>query len=84
MAILQMQEEGRIQLLYNKWWKSTGKCSREEQKESKANALGVANVGGIFVVLLGGLALAVFVAIIEFLWKSRRNAREDRVRTIVV
>ncbi|XP_060072907.1 glutamate receptor ionotropic, kainate 2-like [Ylistrum balloti] len=78
MAILQMQEEGRIQLLYNKWWKSTGKCSREEQKESKANALGVENVGGIFVVLLGGLALAVFVAILEFLWKSRRNAREDR------
>ena len=36
-------------------------------------------VGGIFVVLLCGLALAVMVACAEFVWKSRQNAREDRV-----
>ena len=47
---------------------------------SQANALGVENVGGIFVVLMAGLALAVLVAICEFVWRSRRNAREDKVR----
>ena len=80
MAILNLQEGGRIQVLYNKWWKSTGKCLRDDNKETKANALGVQNVGGIFVVLCVGLALAVFVAIIEFIWKSKQNAQEDRVR----
>lgn len=80
LAILELQEGGKIHVLYNKWWKATGTCNRDEnKKESKANALGVENVGGIFVVLLAGLALAVIVALIEFTWSSKRNASEDRV-----
>ncbi|GFO27213.1 glutamate receptor ionotropic, kainate [Plakobranchus ocellatus] len=78
MAILELQEGGKIQMLYNKWWKDTGTCVRDDNKESKANALGVENVGGIFVVLLVGLALAIVVAIIEFIYKSKENAQEDR------
>lgn len=84
MAILGLQENGKIQMLYNKWWKDTGTCVRDEElKSSKANALGVENVGGIFVVLMAGLALAIIVAIIEFVWRSRKNAREDRVGALV-
>ncbi|XP_041351805.1 glutamate receptor ionotropic, kainate 2-like [Gigantopelta aegis] len=78
MAILELQENGRIQMLYNKWWKGADTCVRDENKDSKASALGVENVGGIFVVLLVGLALAVFVAICEFVWKSKKDAREDK------
>ena len=79
MAVLNLQEEGKIQMLYNKWWKSTGKCNADDKTNSKANSLGVENVGGIFVVLLTGLTLAVFVAMIEFIVKSRSNAAEDKV-----
>lgn len=34
-------------MLYNKWWKNPGDtCTRTEKgKESKANALGVSNIG---------------------------------------
>lgn len=79
LAILHLQEDGKVQELYNKWWKGTGKCmSDRKATESKANALDVNNVGGIFVVLLGGLAIAVLVAFLEFIWKSRKNAQEDR------
>ncbi|ESO92173.1 hypothetical protein LOTGIDRAFT_121144, partial [Lottia gigantea] len=78
MAILELQENGKIQMLYNKWWKSTGTCNKDDQKDQKANALGVENVGGIFVVLMAGLALAVMVAMFEFIWKSRKNAEDDR------
>ena len=75
MTILSMQESGRIQVLYNKWWKNTGVCvSDDKKKESKASSLGVANVGGIFVVLFVGLALAVIVAALEFVWNNRRQS----------
>jgi len=37
--------------------------------------------GGVFVVLLCGLALAILVAILEFCWNSKKNAQSDRVRT---
>ncbi|XP_048767442.1 glutamate receptor ionotropic, kainate 2-like isoform X2 [Ostrea edulis] len=79
LAILHLQEDGKVQELYDKWWKGTGKCMSERKAiESKANALDVNNVGGIFVVLLAGLALAIIVAFLEFIWKSKKNAREDR------
>lgn len=39
--------------------------------------------GGVFVVLLCGLALAILVAILEFCWNSKKNAQSDRVRTIL-
>ncbi|XP_044767119.1 glutamate receptor ionotropic, kainate 2 [Coccinella septempunctata] len=80
LAILELQEKGIIQILYDKWWKNTGDvCTRDDKsKESKANALGVENIGGVFVVLLCGLALAIFVAVLEFCWNSRKNAQNDR------
>lgn len=80
MAILDLQEKGRIQIMYNKWWKNTGTCNPDDsKKDSKANSLGVANVGGIFVVLFVGLAIAVLIAVVEFIWNSRKNAEADRV-----
>ncbi|XP_014475528.1 PREDICTED: glutamate receptor ionotropic, kainate 2-like [Dinoponera quadriceps] len=80
LAILELQEKGVIQILYDKWWKNTGDvCNRDDKnKESKANALGVENIGGVFVVLLCGLVLAILVAILEFCWNSKKNAQSDR------
>jgi glutamate receptor, ionotropic, invertebrate len=47
LAILELQEKGEIQMLYDKWWKNPGDtCTRNDKgKESKANALGVDNIG---------------------------------------
>lgn len=47
LAILELQEKGVIQILYDKWWKNTGDvCNRDDKsKDSKANALGVENIG---------------------------------------
>ncbi|XP_043528939.1 glutamate receptor ionotropic, kainate 2-like isoform X6 [Frieseomelitta varia] len=80
LAILELQEKGVIQILYDKWWKNTGDvCNRDEKsKENKANALGVENIGGVFVVLVCGLALAILVAVLEFCWNSKKNAQSDR------
>ncbi|KAL0110153.1 hypothetical protein PUN28_013655 [Cardiocondyla obscurior] len=82
LAILELQEKGEIQILYDKWWKSPGDtCMRTEKgKENKANSLGVDNIGGVFVVLLCGLAFAVLIAIFEFCYNSRRNAPAERQR----
>ncbi|XP_018397740.1 PREDICTED: glutamate receptor ionotropic, kainate 2-like [Cyphomyrmex costatus] len=82
LAILELQEKGEIQILYDKWWKSPGDtCMRTEKgKENKANSLGVDNIGGVFVFLLCGLAFAMLIAIFEFCYNSRRNAPAERQR----
>lgn len=38
------------------------------------------NIGGIFVVLICGLIIAVFVAVMEFIWSTRRSAESEEVR----
>lgn len=40
------------------------------------------NIGGIFVVLICGLIIAVFVAVMEFVWSTRRSAETDEVRPL--
>lgn len=60
-----------------KWWRGNG-CPEEESKE--ASALGVQNIGGIFIVLAAGLVLSVFVAVGEFLYKSKQNAQLEKVK----
>ncbi|XP_021399699.2 glutamate receptor ionotropic, kainate 1 isoform X1 [Lonchura striata] len=71
IAILQLQEEGKLHMMKEKWWRGNG-CPEEDSKE--ASALGVENIGGIFIVLAAGLVLSVFVAIGEFIYKSRKNS----------
>lgn len=41
--------------------------------------LGMENIGGIFVVLICGLIIAVFVSVMEFVWSTRRSAETDEV-----
>ncbi|XP_042238473.1 glutamate receptor ionotropic, kainate 2-like isoform X3 [Homarus americanus] len=80
-AILSLQEGGKLQALRTRWWKQKkggGQCKDDESKSSsKANELGLNNVGGVFVVLLAGMGLASVVAVCEFVWKSRKLATEE-------
>jgi len=76
IAILQLQEEGKLHMMKEKWWRGNG-CPEEDNKE--ASALGVENIGGIFIVLAAGLVLSVFVAIGEFIYKSRKNNNIEQV-----
>uniref|UniRef100_A0A8B9H2R2 Glutamate receptor n=1 Tax=Astyanax mexicanus TaxID=7994 RepID=A0A8B9H2R2_ASTMX len=75
IAILQLQEEGKLHMMKEKWWRGNG-CPEEESKE--ASALGVQNIGGIFIVLAAGLVLSVFVAVGEVLYKSKKNAQMEK------
>uniref|UniRef100_A0A8D2N2P4 Glutamate receptor n=1 Tax=Zonotrichia albicollis TaxID=44394 RepID=A0A8D2N2P4_ZONAL len=77
IAILQLQEEGKLHMMKEKWWRGNG-CPEEDSKE--ASALGVENIGGIFIVLAAGLVLSVFVAIGEFIYKSRKNSDIEQKR----
>ena len=62
-------------MLYNKWWRkddsaNSNNCPKVNSDPSKASALNVVNIGGVFVVLLCGLSFAILVAVGEFCWKT--------------
>lgn len=69
-------------MMYDKWWRSNSKLDMcappsDKAKSSKANALNVDNIGGVFVVLLCGIAFSVLVAILEFYYNSREIDEND-------
>lgn len=73
-------------MYYDKWWKNHGhhketECSKKKTMNEKAmaNALGVVNIGGIFVVLLCGLAFAVIVAIAEFCYSTHTSGESNKL-----
>ncbi|KAM8792423.1 LOW QUALITY PROTEIN: glutamate receptor ionotropic, kainate 5-like, partial [Eudromia elegans] len=70
LAILQLQENNRLEILKRKWWEG-GHCPKEE--DHRAKGLGMENIGGIFVVLVCGLLVAILVAVMEFVWSTRRG-----------
>uniref|UniRef100_A0A8B9RN77 Glutamate receptor n=1 Tax=Astyanax mexicanus TaxID=7994 RepID=A0A8B9RN77_ASTMX len=76
LGVLQLQENNRLEILKRRWWEG-GECPKEE--DHRAKGLGMENIGGIFVVLICGLIIAVFVAIMEFVWSTRRSAETDEV-----
>lgn len=89
-AILQLQEKGTLQLLKNRWWsqkKGGGKCGPKDGAQKAAGAaseLGLANVGGVFVVLAGGSVMAIIICISEFIWKMKQIPKSERVSELLI
>lgn len=47
--------------------------------QDKTSALSLGNVAGVFYILIGGLGLAMLVALVEFCYKSRLESRKMKV-----
>ena len=83
-AILYLQEKGMLYTLKNKWWSEKyggGSCGPKEgaqKAQGAASELGLANVGGVFVVLAAGSAVAIVICILEFVWKMKQVPRSER------
>lgn len=86
-AILHLQEDGTIQNLTRKWWETENTdddgnqvdCNAGEKEASDTPELDMDNVGGVFLVLCVGLAVAWAIGVLEFFWSVRRVAIDEKV-----
>ncbi|NWW80299.1 GRIA2 protein, partial [Climacteris rufus] len=80
LAVLKLSEAGVLDKLKNKWWYDKGECgAKDSGSKEKTSALSLSNVAGVFYILVGGLGLAMLVALIEFCYKSRAEAKRMKV-----
>lgn len=79
-AITVLQDRGQLYELKQKWWvlKGGGRCQLDTPVAS-AQELNIKNVGGVFVVLVAGVTIGCLMGILEFIWKSLKVARDERV-----
>ncbi|KAM5140320.1 putative glutamate receptor [Mantella aurantiaca] len=74
IAILDLFESGRLEILRQKWWENT--CSAQE--EAGFVPVRPHTLGGIFLILGIGLALGLIVSFIELVCKSKSNADQQK------
>lgn len=71
-----------MQHLKEKWWITRNirigydgepvNCTKEKEINVDTPELDMGNVGGVFIVLMIGIALAIFIGILEFIWNVRK------------
>jgi hypothetical protein len=72
IAVLELTESGFLERLKQKWYYERSECTNVGAKDSKqSTALNLANVAGMFYVLIIGLGSAMVIAFIEFLFKAK-------------
>lgn len=62
--------------LLNKWWYDRTECKHSDKQDAR-NELSLSNVAGIFFILIGGLLVALAVALFEFCIKSRSISAQN-------
>ncbi|XP_077301920.1 glutamate receptor 1-like [Arctopsyche grandis] len=79
LAVLSLKENGELTKLTNKWWYDRTECKHGEKQDTTRNELSLSNVAGIFYILIGGLLVALAVALIEFCYKSHTEAAKAKI-----
>lgn len=78
-----MKENGELMQLQNKWWVDRSECPAADMESSEADdELSFSSLAGIFYILIIGLLAALIVAVFEFCYFSRRDARKKQVSKI--
>jgi ionotropic glutamate receptor len=79
-SIVELNEAGELQDLKTKWWSTDDtKCDEAKDSALATSELGIDKVGGVFVLLGLGVATACCAALLEFVWKSLKTSKDQRV-----
>ncbi|CAH1778409.1 unnamed protein product [Owenia fusiformis] len=81
LAVLEALENGELLKLEKKWWLSEENVCKQDDgkpKDASENALKMANVAGIFYIMLVGLCIAIVVALLEFIYKCNAEANKKK------
>ncbi|XP_065364319.1 glutamate receptor ionotropic, kainate 2 isoform X1 [Calliphora vicina] len=80
-AVLELQEQGVLTKMKTKWWqeKRGGGACAATSSEGGALALEISNLGGVFLVLIGGCIFGMFVSISEMLLGVKERCDENKV-----
>nr|KAF7404092.1 hypothetical protein H0235_014786 [Vespula pensylvanica] len=79
LAVLSLKESGELTKLMNRWWYDRTECRHGDKQDASRNELSLSNVAGIFYILIGGLLLALAVALLEFCYKSHTEATRAKI-----
>lgn len=75
--ILELQQNGDMDILKLKWWPKDSPCDlfSSVQSRQRGNALDIHSFAGVFCVLAAGVVLSCLIAMVESWWSRRKGSR---------
>ncbi|XP_063050285.1 glutamate receptor ionotropic, delta-2 [Engraulis encrasicolus] len=75
--ILELQQNGDMDILKLKWWPRDGPCDMHSAvgAQQRGNALDIHSFAGVFCVLAAGVVLSCLIAMVETWWTRRKGSR---------
>ncbi|KAB0345202.1 hypothetical protein FD754_022128 [Muntiacus muntjak] len=75
--ILELQQNGDMDILKHKWWPKNGQCDLYSSVDTKqkGGALDIKSFAGVFCILAAGIVLSCFIAMLETWWNKRKGSR---------
>jgi len=86
IAVLELTENGFLASLKQKWYYERSECTNSGTKDStQSTPLNLANVAGMFYVLIIGLGSSMVIAFLEFLFKAKidSNNSDQNIRDVM-
>ncbi|KAI4543065.1 hypothetical protein MG293_007191, partial [Ovis ammon polii] len=77
IGILELQQNGDMDILKHKWWPKNGQCDLYSSVDTKqkGGALDIKSFAGVFCILAAGIVLSCFIAMLETWWNKRKGSR---------
>ncbi|XP_062398953.1 LOW QUALITY PROTEIN: glutamate receptor ionotropic, delta-2 [Sardina pilchardus] len=75
--ILELQQNGDMDILKLKWWPRDGPCDMQGAMggQQRGSALDIHSFAGVFCVLAAGVVLSCLIAMVETWWSRRKGSR---------
>ncbi|MBN3294187.1 GRID2 protein, partial [Polypterus senegalus] len=75
--ILELQQNGDMDILKQKWWPKDNQCDLYSpvNTKQKGSALDIKSFAGVFCILAAGIVLSCFIAMLETWWNKRKGSR---------
>ena len=77
LRILELQQNGDMDILKLKWWPRDGPCDMHAAvgAQQRGTTLDIHSFAGVFCVLAAGVVLSCLIAMVETWWTRRKGSR---------
>nr|WHO17342.1 ionotropic receptor 25a-like protein [Matsumurasca onukii] len=85
-AILQLLNKRELEKLKEKWWSQNPERKFCEKPDDQADGISIHNIGGVFIVIFVGIAMACITLAFEYWWmrykKPKQEESDDQISKI--
>jgi hypothetical protein len=73
---LRLLNERKLEQLKEKWWHQNPKRQECSSNEEEATGISIENIGGVFILILGGIIISLTMLVVEFFYYKQKEKKD--------